>query len=73
MFEGMSGLEKTTSQHAKAPVLRGLRDPKHVFVAENSKGQILGFLRKSDRPENGAAIEEVYVRANCRSTGLGDY
>lgn len=73
MLEGISEPErKLLAISAKSSFLKQvLRKPKHVFVAENSKGQILGFLRKSDRPENGALIEEVYVPANSRGSGIG--
>jgi len=56
---------------AKTSLKQMLRSSKHVFLAENSKGQILGFLRKSDRPNNGALIEEVYVLPNYRGRGIG--
>jgi predicted TIM-barrel fold metal-dependent hydrolase/predicted GNAT family acetyltransferase len=73
MLDGISGPErKLLAISAKASFLKQmLRKPRHVFVAENSKGQILGFLRKSDRPENGALIEEVYVPGNYRGSGIG--
>ena len=73
MLDGISGAErKLLAISAKLPLLkRMLRKPKHVFVAENSEGHILGFLRKSDRPENGALIEEVYVPPNYRGSGIG--
>jgi len=73
MLDGIPKPErKLLAISAKSSFLkRMLRKPKHVFVAENSKGQILGFLRKSDRPENGALIEEVYVPAEHRGKGVG--
>lgn len=73
MLESISDPErKLLAINAKASLLKKmLREPKHVFVAENSKGQILGFLRKSDRPGNGVFIEEVYVSDKHRGCGTG--
>lgn len=73
ILEGISVPErKLLAINAKASLLKKmLREPKHVFVAENSKGQLIGFLRKSDRSGNGVFIEEVYVSANYRGCGIG--
>lgn len=73
MLEGIPEHErKLLAINAKSSFLKQmLRKPKHIFVAENRDGQILGFLRKSDRPGNGALIEEVYVPDNYRGNGIG--
>ena len=67
MLEGISEPErKLLAISAKSSFLKQmLRKPKHVFVAENSKGQIL-VSEKSDRPENGASLKSLRARQLLR-------
>ena len=47
------------------------RQGRHVSVAEDASGLIHGFLRQSDRPDQGCAVEELYVKPSSRGNGYG--
>lgn len=47
-----------------------IKSERHIFVVE-SNAKIIGFLRESGRPDDGALIEEVYITPEHRSSHLG--
>lgn len=47
-----------------------IKSERHIFVVE-SNAKIIGFLRESGRPDDGALIEEVYIAPAHRSSRLG--
>jgi len=53
-------------------VRNNLKNGRNVFVLENVKGDILGFIRKSDRNNSGVLIEEIYIAPSYRKNGNGN-
>jgi GNAT superfamily N-acetyltransferase len=49
-------------------IRRDINNERHIYVVENHS-RILGFLRESGRPGNGAVIEEIFVEKNARGSG----
>jgi predicted TIM-barrel fold metal-dependent hydrolase/RimJ/RimL family protein N-acetyltransferase len=53
----------------KMTVIRqNIKNQRHIYLIEN-RSQILGFLRESGRPDNGAVIEEIYIKKQTRGSG----
>lgn len=47
---------------------RAIENERHILLLESSD-EIIGFLRESGRPGNGAMIEEIYIKPNYRRRG----
>lgn len=55
----------------KLPLIKKMiNDANHILVAEKKDKSIVGFLRKSDRHENGVMIEEVFISQRVRGNGI---
>lgn len=53
----------------KMNVIRSnIRDERHIYVVENSH-RLLGYVRESGRPDNGALLEEIYLLKEERHKG----
>lgn len=63
--------QKFLALSLKLPLVRSqLKSGKHVFVAEAPSGEIVGFLRESDRYNDTIMIEEVYVLPKARGKNV---
>lgn len=68
MLKDVSPLEqKYLALSLKLPLIRSqMKAGKHIFVAETPSGEVVGFLRESDRHNDTIMIEEVYVVPKAR-------
>ncbi|OQX27551.1 MAG: hypothetical protein BWK80_04760 [Desulfobacteraceae bacterium IS3] len=55
-----------------AVVKDNIRRENHIFILENTK-EIIGFVRESGRSENGAVIEEIFIKEQFRQKGYGKH
>ncbi|MDO4857594.1 MAG: GNAT family N-acetyltransferase [Thermoguttaceae bacterium] len=63
--------QKFLALHLKKPLIRSLiKKGQHLLIAENMSSKIVGFLRSSDRRNNGVMVEEVYVCPEFRGKGI---
>ncbi len=46
----------------------GIRNERHIHILEAPSG-VVGFVRESGRPDNGAVVEEIYVQDAYRGKG----
>jgi len=54
----------------KMAVIRNeIKNQRHIYILEDQAG-ILGFTRESGRANNGAIIEEIYIRPELRGKGF---
>jgi len=50
-------------------IKRNIADQQHLFLAKKNNS-IVGFIRESGRPQNGAIIEEIYIHNSARGLGI---
>lgn len=52
-------------------IKRCIEKQNHMYILENKEDKIIGFIRVSERHNNGALIEEIVVAPDARGRGLG--
>jgi len=52
-------------------IKRCIEKQDHIYILENKENKIIGFIRVSQRHNNGALIEEIVIEPNARGKGLG--
>ncbi len=50
-------------------IKRNISQQEHFYLAKQNN-LIVGFIRESGRPKNGAVIEEIYIHSSARGLGL---